>query len=339
MTTRVNIVWVNYCMRITGQFTHIVSSWLTSRAIHSSSLQNKLDVLKDKDSIAVNEWRAILAEAAALTPEQPVGIQIGSQVQVQHTGVLGYLVLNSETVADALETYLLFERFFYHINFAELTANSTEWKLFWPDRLGNVNALFVQVALTALVTFMRQRFPNRCELLAVEFTGDAPADLDPYEDYFCCPVSFGSQVPGITFDASTVNKPLWGLLPVDYQVMDKQQHQAFKYVVKADAPFLQRLQQVLLKLLPEGRASLAHIAKDLHMSVRSVQRKLDHYDVAYQELLDGVREQLARRYLLRTSLSLSELTLLLGFSEQSAFGRAFKHWTGESPGAFRLKRQ
>jgi AraC-like DNA-binding protein len=52
-------------------------------------------------------------------------------------------------------------------------------------------------------------------------------------------------------------------------------------------------------------------------------------------LLDGVREELARRYLLRTSLALSELPLLLGFSDQSAFCRAFRTWTGDTPGKFR----
>ncbi len=81
--------------------------------------------------------------------------------------------------------------------------------------------------------------------------------------------------------------------------------------------------------------SLPRVAAELHCSPRSLQRKLSAYNLSYQALLDGVREELARRYLLRTSLSLTELPLLLGYSDQSAFTRAFTNWTGISPGRFR----
>jgi AraC-like DNA-binding protein len=115
------------------------------------------------------------------------------------------------------------------------------------------------------------------------------------------------------------------------------QQQAFSKAIKISDPFLHRLQQVLLKLLPEGKATLPHVAVELNSSVRSVQRKLASYNLSYQTLLNSVREQLARRYLTRTNLSLAELALLLGYSDQSAFTRSFKGWTDNSPGDFRLK--
>ena len=117
--------------------------------------------------------------------------------------------------------------------------------------------------------------------------------------------------------------------------MRRQQLEAFSSVTRIADPFLQDLQHVLLKRIPEGKASLPLVARELNCSSRSVQRKLSSYNLSYQELLDGVREQLARRYLLQTSLALSELPLQLGFSDQSAFSRAFKLWAGVTPGKFR----
>ncbi|MGH8765739.1 MAG: helix-turn-helix transcriptional regulator, partial [Burkholderiales bacterium] len=80
------------------------------------------------------------------------------------------------------------------------------------------------------------------------------------------------------------------------------------------------------------------IAKTLHMSRRTLQRKLAEADLTYQQLVDQTRRDLALRYIEDAGKSLTEITFLLGFSGQSAFTRAFRRWTGESPTVFRDKR-
>lgn len=322
-------------IRVAGSFTQTLHAWIIRQGFECPELSTRLGLLAGRDSIDVAEWRALLSEAAALAPGQPVGIQIGAEVQVAYTGVLGYLVLNSETLADALETYLLCERHFYSVSFARLQCTDTVWTLSWPDQLGDGNALFVQVALSTLVTFLRKRFPDGCELVAVSLTGAAPSDTGIYEDFFACPVNFESTSPAVSFNAASAYQAAPGLLPGDFQPMRSQQLEAFSSVIRIEDPFLRRLQHVLLKRIPESKATLPRVASELHCSPRSVQRKLRHYNLSYQALLDSVREQLAQRYLLRTSLRLSELPLLLGFSDQSAFNRAFKNWTGVSPGKYR----
>jgi AraC-like DNA-binding protein len=71
------------------------------------------------------------------------------------------------------------------------------------------------------------------------------------------------------------------------------------------------------------------------MSQRSFQRKLGELGLTYQKVLDEIRHELARRYLDDQSKSVTEIAFLLGFSEQSAFTRAFRHWSGMSPSIYR----
>ncbi len=322
-------------IRISGSFSQIFRLWMVRRGIVCEPLETRLALASRQETVSVEDWREFLREAEELCPGEPVGLQIGSEVQITHAGVLGYLLLNSDNLADALETYLLCERHFYGVNFAELSRDESGWMLAWPDQLGNDNAVFVQVGLTALVTFLRHRFPGDCDLLSVSLTGDKPEDIVPFEQFFGCPVTFESHYPGLTFDGETIHRSSVGALPENFQAMRQQQYSAFSAVAGTDDPFLKSLQSVLLKAIPDGGATLPKVAQGMNLSTRTLQRRLADYRLSHQVLHDAVREQLARRYLSRTSLMLSEIPLLLGYSDQSAFNRAFRSWTGMTPGRFR----
>ncbi|NNF96819.1 MAG: helix-turn-helix transcriptional regulator, partial [Halobacteria archaeon] len=91
----------------------------------------------------------------------------------------------------------------------------------------------------------------------------------------------------------------------------------------------------LLDLLPSGNFTEETIIQSLHISQRTLQRKFKDEGTTYKQLLDESRSELAKEYVNDTSLSFSEITYLLGFSEQSNFTRAFKRWQGQSPSAYR----
>jgi AraC-like DNA-binding protein len=322
-------------IRVNGHFTQVLQTWMDHRGLSSPRLTARLDGLSSRDSIDAAEWRDLLSEAIKLCPEPDLGLQIGATAQVRDTGAVGYIVLNCETLADALETYVLFERHFYGVHFAELRSGAEAWTLCWPDKLGQENALFVHVALAALVTLLRKRFPFGCVLTNVALTGAPPARPELFEAFFGCPVTFHASYPGVSFDAGAIGQSDRGLLRGEFVAMRSQQHDAFYDVIRIQDPFTRRLRQTLLRLIPEGHATLQRVAEDLSCSPRSVQRRLQGMNLSYQQLLDRLREQLAHRYLLQTSLSLAEIGLLLGYSDQSAFNRAFKGWTGTTPGGYR----
>ena len=96
--------------------------------------------------------------------------------------------------------------------------------------------------------------------------------------------------------------------------------------------------QVVLQIadvLTDGIPSLAQVASDLGMSARTLQRRLSDQGLTFQALVDQARRETAERFLADTRYSSAEVAFLTGFSEQSAFTRAFKRWAGQTPGTYR----
>src|SRR6185369_10618542 len=96
-----------------------------------------------------------------------------------------------------------------------------------------------------------------------------------------------------------------------------------------------RLREIIRSELNGGDPGLDHMAQKLGMSSRTLQRKLRDHGTTHQDVLDQMRQDLATRYLQQPEMAIGEVAYLLGFSESSAFHRAFKRWTGATPTEFR----
>jgi AraC-like DNA-binding protein len=99
------------------------------------------------------------------------------------------------------------------------------------------------------------------------------------------------------------------------------------------------VRRALTVRLVHGEPEIEHVARDLAMSSRTLQRRLSSAGLSYQELLDAVRRETAERHIAEARLSVSEIAYLVGYSEPAAFHRAFKRWTGVTPQAFRSARR
>jgi AraC-like DNA-binding protein len=109
-----------------------------------------------------------------------------------------------------------------------------------------------------------------------------------------------------------------------------------KYLVRIKKGDLeQQIQALMIEQLPSGKVTDKMIARELHLSERTLQRKLRDKGTSFRKILENVRKMVALQYIRDTSTSMTEIAFLLGFSEQSAFSRAFKKWTGKSPVQYR----
>ncbi len=109
-----------------------------------------------------------------------------------------------------------------------------------------------------------------------------------------------------------------------------------EYLAKLDHDNItHKITAVVIDQLPSGNVTEESVARALYMSSRTIQRHLQREDTTYTTLLSEIRQDLAEQYLTEQDISLTEIAFLLGFSESSAFSRAFKRWVGVSPSEYR----
>ncbi len=324
-------------IRVTGAWTQLLTDWLDHERLTAADIRAMLEHWAPEDAVPLAVWRELLARAVALRPQQLApGLVIGSGVQPRHVGVMGYVVLASRNLGEAMQTYQRYERLFYGTDLVAIEALSDEFEVRWPKNAPIFDQLTDAVGIAALITFLRQQVDSPLAVSAVTFVNPAPnaEEHAAYEAFFGCPVRFDDTHTRVRFPASYLALPMAHSDPSLRLLLDRQLQALLLALPDSDA-FDRALQQVMLKLLPEGMVTLPRAAGELCVSVRTLQRRLDASGICWQSLLDRTREQLARQYLQDRTLTLGDIALLLGFSEQSAFNRAFKRWTGLTPLAVR----
>jgi len=330
-------------IRVTGAWTQLLADWLDHERLPAPEIRAALARWAPDDIVPIPVWRALLERATTLRPLLSApGLAIGARVQPRHVGVMGYVVLASSNLGEALLAYRRYERLFYGADLAEVSAQGTDTEIRWRrDHLAlglALGQLADSVGIAALITFLRRQVEHAPPPSLITFNNPAPANpADPaaYAAFFGCPVRFGDTYTRVRFPAGYLAIPMLHSDPGLRALLDRQA-QALLLALPNSDRFDRALQQVMFKLLPDAAATLPRAARELHVSVRTLQRRLDARDITWQALLDRTREQLARQYLADRSLTLGDIALLLGYSEQSAFNRAFRRWTRQTPARMRI---
>ncbi|MBU8897422.1 AraC family transcriptional regulator [Corallococcus sp. M34] len=170
----------------------------------------------------------------------------------------------------------------------------------------------------------------------VHFTHAGPSDTSAHQAAFGAPVHFGRERNALLVRPEVTQ---WKLAQADPYFLAFFERQAEALLAKAPRPesLSAHVRRLLVEDFRGGLPSLGSVATRLALSERTLRRRLQDEGTQFQQLVEEVREALARRYLGEARLSVGEVAFLLGFSEPSAFHRAFKRWTGETPVSFRRR--
>lgn len=161
-----------------------------------------------------------------------------------------------------------------------------------------------------------------------------PANLAPYEAFFGCALTQGNG-NRLSFHAADAVRPFLTEDAAMWAFFETELNKRLSDL-EMGASMTQRVRSVLLELLPSGQSTIDAVAKRLAVSKRTLQRTLSEESCSYQDVLGTTRKELAQHYLTRSSISLGEVSWLLGFQDSNSFQRAFKVWTGTTPGEYRL---
>jgi AraC-like DNA-binding protein len=170
-------------------------------------------------------------------------------------------------------------------------------------------------------------------LSEVSVTHPAPVCRSDYFGLFRCPVQFEAPRPELVIDRDLAEAPV----PAANRELAAANDAILRDYLCAleHGDIVTRVKTLIIGYLPSGATSAEAVASDLYMSTRTLHRRLSDARTSFSETLDAVRRELAEQYISDPTRSLTEISFLLGFSEQSAFSRAFRRWTGQPPSAAR----
>ena len=188
-------------------------------------------------------------------------------------------------------------------------------------------------ALATLVIMCRMSKGPDFSPSRVEMRRPKPACSEEFSRVFRAPIHYSAAENALYFDGKTLHDSL----PTANAELARANDQIVTdYLAQLDrSDIAMRVKAKLLEYLPSGYVSEETVAEALHISLRTLQRKLSEAGTTYKQLLDETRRALAAQYIKNSALSLSDITYLLGFSEPSNFSRAFKRWMGTSPSEYR----
>ncbi len=157
-----------------------------------------------------------------------------------------------------------------------------------------------------------------------------------YEAHFGCPVKLDARENTIVFAKADLDRPFLTHNPDLFATIAPQLEAELKLALASKA-IGEKVKSILKPLLAGRRPAIEGVARELGMSPRTLQRRLADDGVTFQQLLQGARRELARHYLLHSSLELTETAYLLGYEDAHSFFRAFHDWEGSPPGEWRAR--
>ena len=271
------------------------------------------------------------------TGDTSIGLSIVDHMNPTAYEALGVAILCSSTIRNLFRR---FERFFDIVSTLERGRfYDTDYGGYFAEepfvRYSDVTRDVHADAFAAVVArFIRLVYQPDFEPRLVELSSSPPDSLHGrYREHFGPNIQFGAERTAIHVNTSDLDAPLTGsnssLAFHNDQLATAILADLKKHDLRA------RVYARLLEFLPAGDCSREKVARSMSMSESAFQKKLKADGTTYQEVLDETRSELARHYLGKSGISISEAAFLLGFTDSSNFSRAFKRWTGVSPTEYR----
>ena len=278
----------------------------------------------------------VRARAARLCGDPDFGLRAAQHVHPSQLGALGYAWLASSSLRTAfmrLHRYIRVLNDQAHFNISE-QGEELVVSLSVSQSSDNMKVRD-DGQMAFLVTLCRLNCGKDFNPLHVGFRHEKPADIKAYRALFCCKIKFGCEHNELALPVRVADEILpsanHALARLNEQVVTRRLAQ----LDRNDIP--NRVRAAILEQLPSGNVSDESVARELHMTSRTLLRRLKQDGQSFRAILGEVRKDLAEQYVHDLSLTLTEITFLLGFSEVSSFSRAFRNWKGVSPSAARAE--
>lgn len=279
-------------------------------------------------------WRA----AVHCTQDAGFGLKAGAGVGPASFNVVSYLLQSAPTLRAALALVQKYQRLISDGGrFQTITGPEACWVVYHP-RQGALafSPHQIEAVLAAVVVFARWVTGSALRPQRVQLSQARIGPLAGYREVFQCPVDFEQAFSGVLLANAQLDAPL----PQANAQLAQAHHQqaAARLAALSRQDGLEQTLRVWIASQLQGQApARAQAARALGLSERTLARRMRAEGLSYSALLDGVRRDAALQAVAQTTRALSDIALALGYAEPSVFTRAFRRWTGATPGQWRSR--
>jgi len=263
------------------------------------------------------------------------GLLVGQKSGLASFGFVGLLAKYSPDVGSALRSLVRYMHLHVRGATTTLAVDSglavLEYQIYQTRALGNdqVGAGAVAVAFN----FVRDLCGNDWEPVEVRFAHRKPEDMAPFRRFFQTPLRFDAGQYAVVFDATWLNHRLPDTNP---ELIHLLQQEINKLEVRQEDNFLEQVRSLLRTTLVTGHSSADQVAELFSMNRRTLNRHLNALGTNFQKVADEIRFEIARQLLEDSAMEIVQIASLLGYSNASAFTRAFRRWSSTTPAGWRV---
>jgi AraC-like DNA-binding protein len=272
-------------------------------------------------------WRAI----GDVSKDASIGVRLGTESSIARFHPMGLAALSTESFGAAIDHMARYKRLSAPEEVLQETVED-EWAIQfrWSLAVDIEPAVLVEHCFAWVLTIAREGTGNRINPLRVELV-QPRSHTKALEKHFGCPVICGATRNAIIFRDKDRAIPFVTRNAELLEMLAPQFDQELKDRTTKEDHFIDLVRGAIQQRLTGHRPVVDDVAKDLHMSSRTLQRRLQDAGSNYQQVLDEARRQMAHYYLSNSVLELAEAAYLLGYEDANSFARAFRAWEGMPP--------
>lgn len=286
--------------------------------------------------IPFNAHVMLLENAACALQEPCFGFRLGSEIELTEAGLVAYVTLNSPDLGAALRNMCRYLVILTEGSVGELRVEAGEVKLVFSfaDPIGTASRQLHEFGVTSMVRVCKAITGHRVRPVRVELRHDTACPM--LARHLGLPVAVYQPHSAVVLDAASLTVPV---VNADARLLDLLRRYADELLARRARKddIVARAERWILENLHTGDVGVAQVARGLGMSDRTLARRLAEDGLKPAGLVEELRQQLANKYLAERAFPLGRITYLLGYSDLSAFTRAFRRWTGRTPSKWRAE--
>lgn len=317
-------------------------AYLNSQGVRPSQL-HAIMRLKPEEHITehgrfpLRLFEMMLDAGSQLLADPYLGAHAGAHSSKQAWGMVSYLGMSAPSTREAVNAVVDFSRLLIDhgdVEFAELDDNLSCLSWVVPPRQQPSRQL-VEFFFTSWYQVNKPVLDRWCSKREIHFSHSGPSDCMEIENIIDAPVHYNSTANCVIIDSHFLDRPS--------RFPHSAIHSSLVQAARAELANLQMVDRIvkdvlecIVRQLPEGVPKLEDVAAELGLASRTLQRRLNNTETNFKGLVDDARKQRSKKLISDGNMGLLDISAELGFSDQSAFQKAFKRWFGQAPGRYRM---